>query len=90
MPGERPLLEFPVAVMTKIHSMSLQLVLTCRCGHPEPILLVFLPGVPLTSYCPRCEMKFRLAAINYDAQNPEGLRAAVEEISPTIVTPRTM
>ena len=72
----------------KIHSAALQLVLTCRCDSPIPILVFLIPGVPLHAFCPACQMKFKVARFIFDIEKGEQIQVAVSEFMPTIITPQ--
>ena len=90
MASEKDVIGFPLPVMqqTKIHSASVQLVVSCKCGNPTPIMVHFIPGVPLTAFCPQCQVKFKLGRFLYDVEKgTDELHVGVVEMVPTIVQP---
>lgn len=85
--GSGQIIAFPIVQQTVIHSASCQLVITCRCGNPTPLMVHFIPGVPVTAFCPGCQMKFKLGRFIYDIEKGEQVNVGVVEMMPTIVAP---
>jgi hypothetical protein len=87
--GNNPI-QFPVGApvrATYIHSISVQLVVTCGCGKPGevPLLVTFIPGVPLKSFCPACRKQMQLGRFHFDINDKNGqLVCAIAESMPAI------
>jgi hypothetical protein len=88
--GKPPLLEFPQqGIVPNVHSFHATATITCSCGgNPDPIVVHFLPGVPLKAFCKACRTEFVVARIKFDAMQKDGeLQVAVGAIEPKIATP---
>jgi hypothetical protein len=73
---------------TQIHSVCVQLTVSCGCGSPTPIMVVWMPGVPLKPFCPACQRQILLSRFQFDIATNDGeLRVGVMEVEPTIVKP---
>jgi hypothetical protein len=53
-----------------IKAAFINLVITCTCGHEEPMMLPFLVGQPgvYTAVCPKCQTRHQLARADIDLQ----------------------
>ena len=88
--NNKRLIEFPnQGSQPNIHSFWAGVAITCGCGkNPDPIIVHFLPGVPLKAFCGVCRTEFVLARISFDFQaQKDPLNVAVAAMEPTIVTP---
>lgn len=92
MASDAPVIHIPtVGGQTIIHSAHLCLVVTCKCGSPTPIAVHFMPGIPMSAFCPACQMKFQVGRFIFDIERNAGqVNAGICEIQPTIVKPSVM
>jgi hypothetical protein len=86
MGGETPLISIPgMKKPLQVHTGYCVATITCSCGHPTPINVYFLPGVPLTAFCEECKTGFRIARFIFDIEKDGQVNVAVMELAPTVV-----